>query len=140
MPAIRLLAVLLLVAAAPLSALTPLKRLPGEPRLPRDQDECVEVLRTFEADSTKGPYTPPQVLKIVLPDYFAREDSVTVRYLVAITGRVDSVQVTGTTNAGFIAAIARTASGYRFRPANVDGCVVAAWYQTMMYSPRGPQD
>lgn len=75
---------------------------------------------------------------IVLPAFANRRLSgqVTIHPFVNRRGRVDSVRLAGTIPESFHPEIRRAVAGMRYRPAERDGCPVAAWADSMVMTFR----
>jgi hypothetical protein len=75
-----------------------------------------------------------QRLSIVFPAFTHGRPSgeVMVHSFVNRRGRVDSVRMVGTVSESFHLEIRRAAEASRFRPAERDGCPVAAWTDSMV--------
>ena len=69
----------------------------------------------------------PAVLQTPPPEFHGRAD---VHMLITADGRVvgDSTRVLGASSAQDSAVLARAVRSYRFHPATIRGCSVAAWY------------
>lgn len=100
-------------------------------------EECPAIIAAHAADSAKGRYRPPQATNIVLPVPVrgAEGQAADLHMRVNLRGEVDSVEITGTSHAGFIAALRKTIVGYRFRPATVNGCPVVGWTDMRVAAP-----
>ena len=88
------------------------------------------------SDSTNS--TPvdkmPLTRSIVLPSLAHGRPTghVTIHSFVNARGRVDSVRLEGTVSESFHLEIRRAAEAAKFRPAERDGCPVAAWADSMV--------
>lgn len=142
-PVIPMLAVLLLGSASPLVAQALLR--PGDPPLVwRTPAECVGVKVPPDATNDTPGFTPARPF-VVLPTLDSpralRGKTIEVRMLIGSLGTLDSVEVTGLTDAKFTARYIKSlrdiAPKSNLRPAYYQGCAVATWWSYSMRTGEG---
>lgn len=95
---------------------------------------CLRDSSEYVGSSMKG-YVPPQLRNLVVPEFrgrYSRGGRLSVRSHVTSGGVVDSVVITGSGDRTYFDAVRTAALKARYRPARRDGCLVAAWTDSMV--------
>ena len=126
---------LLLALAALLTVATPasgqLVVQKGERPPRRPEAECTEIFLPPAGDTTRGVYWEPTPRRMVLIDVKPPKQYVNapivMRMHVDRRGVVDSIDVTGISDSGFVRQLRKFSRDLIFVPALYQGCAVSGW-------------
>lgn len=137
---------LLLALAALLTVATPasgqLVVQKGERPPRRPEAECTEIFLPPAGDTTRGVYWEPTPRRMVLIDVKPPKQYVNapivMRMHVDRRGVVDSIDVTGISDSGFVRQLRKFSRGFSFMPTVYQACAVPGW-TTMQFSFGAPK-